>query len=188
MAKVRLNPSLLGIRGRIGELLYRKNGDATSLGILPQRGDQPPTPAQQAVQDKFKAAARYAKHVMADPVLAPLYTAAAKEAGLLPRAFAIRDFLHAPDVEAIDAAGYHGAVGDVIKVTAVDDFDVASVTVTIRDAANAVLEQGAAVLASDEWRYVATTVVAAGTPVAIEAVAKDRPGNSGQRSVVLNVA
>lgn len=64
-----------------------------------------------------------------------------------------------------------------------DDFEVVAVDVVIRDAAAAVIEQGPATLAEGHWTYAATAVVATGETVTIEAVAKDRPGHPGSKTV-----
>jgi hypothetical protein len=60
--------------------------------------------------------------------------------------------------------------------------------VILRSAANVVLEQGAAVLTDGVWHYTATTVVAKGTEIAVEAVATDRPGHTGTRVLTQTVA
>ena len=98
-------------------------------------------------------------------------------------AFVMGDFLKPPVVEAIDATGYHGVVGDLIKVSARDDFEVASVSIVIRDAADAVLEQGPAALVGGQLTYATTVAVPAGDTVTIEAVATDRPGHTGGKRV-----
>lgn len=68
-------------------------------------------------------------------------------------------------------------------MSARDDFEIASVSVVIRDAADAVLEQGPAVLAGGLWTHAATGAAPAGETVTIEAVATDRPGHTGARIV-----
>lgn len=83
----------------------------------------------------------------------------------------------------VSPRSYHGHVGDLIKVLARDDFEVVAVDVVIRDAAAAVIEQGPATLAEGHWTYAATAVVATGETVTIEAVAKDRPGHPGSKTV-----
>ena len=188
MAKVELNPSFVHIRGHIRDLVYSKYGDETVVGPKPSASTAPLTIAQATVREQFKAAAAYAKAVQEDAVLWPRYQAAAKTKGLRAFAFALTDFLTPPEVQMINTEGYHGAVGNVIAVRASDDFEVAGVTVEIRNAADAVLESGAAVLADGTWHYTATKVVAAGQAVKIVAVAKDRPGHTGSLFAQLVVA
>ncbi len=188
MAKVELNPSLMHISGRIGNLVYRRNGNGTSISTRPAPTSAPPSAAQLGVREQFAAAAAYATVSLADPVLGPRYTAAAVARGMRPRAFAVADFFSPPVVKALDLSGYHGLVGDAIAVLAVDDFEVAGVTVVLRSADQTVLEQGAAVLSEGRWRYLATTAIAVGQAITVEAVAKDRPGHTGTRSEPLVVA
>lgn len=187
MAKVSLNTALTALGGTIDNWVYRKNGDGF---IVTKRYAPagPPTEAQLAIREQFRAAAAYAKAILADARHGPRYKAAAKAAGQRPLAFAIADYFKPPVVRDIVTSAYHGAVGNPLDVRAHDDFEVVGVTVTIRDAANAVLEQGPAGLVNDLWRYTATTAIAAGTAVTIEAVATDRPGNTGTLSVSLVVA
>jgi hypothetical protein len=187
MGKAIANTALGFLGGRIDNWVYRNTGDGIVVSKRPRR-TAAASEAQIAVQRKFKAASAYAKRAMNDPALAARYAAGAASVGQRPFARAVADFLKSPVVEAINAAGYHGAAGDVILVRATDDFEVTGVTVAIRDAANAVLEQGVAVLVDGEWRYTATTAIAAGTAVTIEAVAKDRPGHEGSLQVPLAVA
>lgn len=187
MAKIGLNTALSSISGKIDNWVYRKNGDGFIVAKRPIL-TAPPTAAQLAHREIFRAAAAFAKAIVAHPVQGPRYVAAAQRVGQRPFAFAIADYFKPPVVQGIVTTGYHGAIGDPIEVRAFDDFEVVGVTVAIRDAANAILEQGAAVLVDSVWRYTATTAIAVGTAVTIEATATDRPGNPGTQAVPLVVA
>ena len=180
MAKTTLNSGLRGIHGGIDGWVYRNYGDRTIISRRPSGGDVH-SPAQLAVRAAFKAAAAYAKAALADPVRRAVYVALARARGRPLFATAVTDYLKPPVVDAIDLGGYHGAVGDPIVVWASDDVEVMGVTLVIRDEADAVLEQGAAVTQDGAWRYTATTAVAAGRSVTIEATAKDRPGHPGAK-------
>jgi hypothetical protein len=178
MAKLTLNSALNGIRGRIDNWVYRQYGSRVILSRRPETSGVV-SPAQTVVRERFKAAAAYARIALADPVQQPRYQAAARAKGMALFAFVVGDFLNPPVVQAIDATAYHGVAGDPIKVSATDDFEVVSVSVAIRDAAGAVLEQGPAVLVDGKWTYAATVAATAGETVTIEATAKGRPGNPG---------
>lgn len=182
MANLTLNSALQGISGRIDSWVYRKFGDRVIIARRPTITGSP-TPAQLVVRDRFKAAAAYAGAVLADPVLQPRYAAAARARGISLFAFALGDFLRPPVVQAIDASGYHGVAGDLIKVEASDDFEVVAVGLVIRDASDAVLEQGPAALVEGRWTYTARAVVGRGESVTIEATATDRPGHTGAKIV-----
>jgi hypothetical protein len=58
----------------------------------------------------------------------------------------------------------------------------------IRNATDAVLEQGPAVFTGGAWTYAATAAVAAGETVTIEATAKDHPGHTGSKTVPCLIA
>lgn len=180
MAKITLNSALHGIRGKIDNWVYRRFGDQMIIGRRPEFSG-PASAAQLAVREQFRAAAAYAKAVFADPVRRPPYEIAARTKGMSLFAFVMGDFLKPPVVEVIDATGYHGVVGDLLKVSARDDFEVAAVNVVIRDAADVVLEQGPAALVNGLWSYATTVAVPAGDTVTIEAVATDRPGHNGAK-------
>lgn len=182
MAKTTLNSALNGIRGRIDNWVYRKIRGKMVISRKPEASGTV-SAAQQAVRDKFRAAAAYARTALADPVRQPLYQAAAEAKGMLLFAFVMGDFLNPPVVESIDASGYRGHIGDPIKVTATDDFEVVSVDIAIRDAADAILEQGPAALIAGQWTYATTVAVAAGDTVKIEATAKGHPGNPGLKTM-----
>ena len=179
MAKVELDPAFKNFRGSLGNFVYRKTSDGPIVAVR-TRSTVLPSEGQLAVRRVFSDAAAYAKAMLADPVLGPRYRAAAIGRGLRPAAYIVTDFLTPPKVQAVDTAGYHGHVGEGIVVHATDFFEVAGVTVAIRNAADAVLEQGAAVLTESGWRYTATTAIAAGTHVTLQAIVTDRPGHTGE--------
>ena len=92
MAKLKLNSALQGIRGRIDNWVYRKFGDGVIIARRPEPAG-PPTVAQLAVREQFRAAAAYAKAVFADPVRRPPYEVAARAKGTPLFAFVMGDFL-----------------------------------------------------------------------------------------------
>jgi hypothetical protein len=187
MAKIELNSAIRRIQGTIDNWVYRRNGDGVLIAKRPTV-TATPTAAQLAVRETFRAAAAYARSVQLDPVLWPRYQAAARTKGLRPFAFAVADFLNEPEVLAIDLSAYHGAVGQLIKVRSRDDFEVAGVTVIMKDGEGAVIQQGAAALVDGLWQYATTVGIAAGEIVTIEAVATDRPGHTGLLNVTHTVA
>lgn len=140
------------------------------------------------MRERFRLAAAYAKSALLEVGLRGRYETAAQGRGLPAYVVALTDFLRAPVVAAIDTRAYHGRVGDVIGVSAFDDFEVAEVTVAIRDGADGLLMQGRAVLSGGRWNYAASTGIQVGEAVTIEAIATDRPGQTGSRSVSLVIA
>jgi hypothetical protein len=88
-------------------------------------------------------------------------------------------FFNAPAVDEIDLSTYTGKPGEVIKISASDDFEVVGVSVTIRATDGTVLEEGAPAksAADGAFTYTTTTNVAQGQPISLEVTATDRPGN-----------
>jgi hypothetical protein len=187
MAKVQLNTALSSLSGRMDNWVYRRTRRGTSVAKRPFVSGIA-TAGQLAVRERFRLASAYAKSALLDPALRSRYEAAARIRDLAPYPFALADYLTLPVVDAIDASGYHGRVGDVIKVAAFDDFEVTGVTVAVRDGEGAILMQGTAVLQDGRWSYAATAAVQVGEAVTVEAVATDRPGHTGSRSVPLVIA
>lgn len=180
VAKVKLNPVLELINGKVGDLVFKRYQDKVVIARKVDPSDQEPTPAQQAVRERFRAGALYGKQAAADPAVKALYVARAKAKAQPFFSLMVADYLHAPTVTAVDLEGYTGAAGETIWVTAFDDFEVTAVKVSLADADGVVLEAGAAVLENGRWTYTTTTTAAPGTAVTVTATALDRPGNSGR--------
>ncbi len=71
MAKVDLDPMIKGLRGQLGNFVYRlyPNGD-TVISKAPDMSNVEWSAAQQAHRQRFKAAIAYAKAAMAQPEIA----------------------------------------------------------------------------------------------------------------------
>jgi hypothetical protein len=150
----------------------------------------PRKPARNVADQKYRftAASVWARDQMAIPAAKAAYAAAVTKSKPTPYRVAMTDYLSAPHVREIDVFDYHGAIGDLISVTAFDDFMVTRVEVIINDATGKVIEKGDATLDAEKvftWFYktgVANPVLAGTT---IKAIAYDRPGNKGTAEVVL---
>lgn len=182
MARVKLNPILEKVRGKIGDLVFktvRERGDN-----LPYTGLEgvEPTESQMTQRERFRQAALYGKMVLADPETKVLYEEAAKAKGKPVFSLIVADFFNAPSVDEVDLTAYTGAVGDNILVRASDDFDVTGVKVSLTNSEGASIESGEAVetpAGSGRWVYTATAAVPTGTTVRIAVTATDRPGGKG---------
>jgi hypothetical protein len=93
MAKVTLNPVIEAIRGKVGDLVFKRWEDHEIVGRMPDRTGIVPTPDQLAQQDKFRLAALYGKAVLADPDSKQLYEDVAARRGLPAFALSVGDFL-----------------------------------------------------------------------------------------------
>ena len=183
MARVKLNPILLKMRGKVGELVFKRYGKDVVISRPPDFEGVEPTEAQVAARQRFRQAALYGKMVMADPEKKKLYEEAAKAKGQPVFSLTVADFFNAPSVDEVDVSGYGGKVRDEIVVQASDDFDVMGVNVALTDAEGNALESGAATETpadSGRWVYTATAAVATGTTIRIAVTASDRPGGKGE--------
>jgi hypothetical protein len=174
MANVLFNPIMEQIRGKIGELVFRRFENRIIIARKADLSGHVPTAGQVEVRERFRGAAKYANNVMADPARRALYEPVAAKRGDPLRMVIMTDYLNPPEVDAISVADYHGSIGDPVVVQATDDIAVTGVTITIRDAADAVIEQGAATLADGQWTYRATVAVPVGQEVMVIATATDR--------------
>ena len=188
MANVHLNPIMERIRGKIGELVFRRFGRRTIIARKPDLSGRVASAGQIAVRERFRGAAYYANKVMADPERRARYAPLATKRGTPLREVIMTDYLNPPVVDAISVADYHGIIGDPVVVRATDDVAVSGVTVTLRDAADAVIEQGVATLADDRWTYRATVAVPAGEAVMVIATARDGAEQEATKILPLVVA
>lgn len=188
MAKSTDNIVLKGASGTIADMLTltKKRSGAIILGKKRGASSVPPTNPQLEGRRRFKLSIQYAKAAILDPVMKAAYQALA---GPDQSAFnmAFKDAFKPPVVESITTNSYQGAVGGTLLVRALDDFKVAAVTVSIRTAAGAIVEEGNAVLQSNtmDWLYTATAANAALAGTVITAIAVDTPGNETPKEVVL---
>jgi len=180
MARVKLNPIIDQLRGKVGDLVFREVSGNTVLSRTPDLSGVEPTPGQEAQRARFRDAAFYGRVVLADPPARAFYEGVAEGRGKPLFSVIVGDYLNTPEVGAVDTAGYAGAVGDPVLVQASDDVEVTEVVVTIADDSGTELESGPAVVDGGRWRYEAQTAVASGTEVTITARALDRPGNAGE--------
>jgi hypothetical protein len=178
--------------GSLGkQLVFREWEGKTVVAKSPKRRSGALNPEQEARQEKFLFASRYAKAITssADQSLAQAYASV-----LRPRqnvySRALEDFMSSPVVKLIDTRNYHGAVGDKIVTRAMDDFRVTRVRVEIYAADGTQLEAGNAVqnVNGIDWTYTATQANPAVAGLAgsmIRAIATDVPGNEGRLEVIL---
>lgn len=178
MAKVRKNIIVQGLSGSLGGQLVVKQDKAgrTIVSVSPTVDpNRTYSEAQLAQQNQFREAVVYAKDAKDQQV----YVEKAKDTPLLPANVAMADWFHAPEILELDMSGWNGAAGQVIRVKAVDDVQVAQVNVVITNNAGAVLEQGQAVYAEGSWWSYTTTATATEGPRVV-VTARDLPGHIAQ--------
>jgi hypothetical protein len=99
MAKVTLPPLITGIKGRLGDVVFRvsQNGN-TFITRSPDMSTVEWSPAQQEHRQRFKAAIAYAKAAMADPGARAHYENQAAEENRLPFRVAVSDYFKGIDL------------------------------------------------------------------------------------------
>jgi len=163
VAKVKNNLVLHGISGMLGkQIVVRAQKDGTYVvSAAPKRAENAPvTEAQKAQQQRFKDAVTYARGARNMKV----YQDAAKARKRTAHLVAVADFLHPPEIQAIDVSAYTGAVGQTIAITATDDVQVKTVGVLIAAEDGTLVEKGAAVVSTENaslWTYTATAAAGA---------------------------
>jgi hypothetical protein len=99
MAKVTLPPWITGIKGKVGDVVFRvsKNGE-TFVSRSPDMSAVEWSPAQQEQRRRFKAATAYAQAAMADPDARAVYEKQAAEQNRQPFRVALSDYLKGNDL------------------------------------------------------------------------------------------
>jgi hypothetical protein len=144
MAKVRSNPIVEGLSGKLGDqLVFRHLRDGrTILCAKPDFSKRKLSTKQKAHHAKFKAGAAYARDAaQRQPIYAELAAGTMKNAYNL----ALADWFHAPQIRRVDFKG------GVVHIHATDNVRVAGVKVTVLSGEGLVLEQGEAVQVDELW-------------------------------------
>ncbi len=187
MSKTTSNDLRKTYSGIFGNQVNLKNRNRQSVMTMPPvKQVKPPTEKQVEVRKQFLLAVAYAKLVMQDPSLLAAYAARARK-GMGPYRLAVTDYLNPPFVTKIDASHYHGNAGETIRVTAGDNFTLASVEVKIVAADGSTIEEGVCTfsLPSGNYAYVTTVGAPATAGVTINATALDLPGHTAELSITL---
>jgi len=187
MSKSKENVITKTYSGKFGNQVVFRNRDGQSiLAKPPKKPTGDPTKTQLETRNNFLNASQWAKSILTDPVLGPVYKAKASK-GKSAYVLAVTDFLRRPVIDAIDASEYQGKIGDKIMVNASDNFNVAEVGLKITNPQGEVVEEGACQKDQHHsyWVYTATVTVASITGLTLTARVKDNPGHSGEAMLTL---
>jgi hypothetical protein len=130
MAKVRNNVIVRGLSGSFGDQMVIKIDKAgrTIISNKPEFDENRQfTPAQQAQHEKFREARVYASETKDLDV----YVAKAEGTPMSSSNIAMADWFHAPEIKEIDLSEWTGQIGQYIRILAMDDVQVAQVSVVI---------------------------------------------------------
>jgi hypothetical protein len=183
------NPAVQGASGMLGNnFVYRQVYGRTIMANRPKKREKL-SEKQLAQTDRFSNAAYYATKQTEKPEFKRLYQRGIdlKKGILSAYAVALRDFLNAPKIEQLDVKDYNGEPGQFIRVRATDDFMVSSVTITITNAENQVIEKGEAIARGKKglWRMMTMVRNTQVKGTVITVVAKDLPGNETTRTLTI---
>ena len=191
MAKVLMNPVVRFIQGKVGDVVFKRQGDGVILARK-SVSKKPPSAAQLAQRERFRQATLYGRLVTADPERKAVYAQRAESRRKPLISLIIRDFMNVPVVAMVDLSQFRGEAGDRIVVLADDDFGVVGVTVQILGENGRLLAEGAAVEepeGSRRWVYAFPSAgsgnasTSSGDVEAVVVQAVDRPGNVGEKIV-----
>jgi hypothetical protein len=179
MAKINLNSILSGVKGKLGNLIFRQVGKRTIIQTMPGKSKRKRSPAQKAHNERFEGAIRYAREATGDGAPTKADYQARADGMKTAYSVAIGDFMHAPEILGIDVSRYHGRKGDVIRARCLDDFQVAEVYVCILSAPEVVLEDGQALRSDNgiDWCYETQQDYAEVANLMIRVAARDKAGN-----------
>jgi hypothetical protein len=185
MAKVKGNLVMQKLSGTLGDQLVVKIKDGqTIVSAKPSYGDDRTySQAQLIQQQSFREAVEYAKVKQGEEI----YIANANGWGVSPYNVAVADFLKKPSFREIDLTGWKGGEPGVIRVNAIDDTRVVSVTVRISDEAGFLLEEGQAVNVDAQWWEYPTSGELTGK-LTLTIWAKDLPGHVAEYSQVRTIS
>ena len=189
MPIIRNNPAVQGASGMLGNnFVYRQVHGRTIMANRPKKREKL-SEKQLAQTDRFSNAAYYATKQTEKPQYKTLYQRGIdlKKGILSAYAVALRDFLNAPKIEQLDVKDYTGEPGQFIRVRATDDFMVSSVSITITNAENQVIEKGEAIARGKKglWRMMTMVRNTQVKGTVITVVAKDLPGNETTRVMTI---
>lgn len=188
MAKQENNIVMKGTSGMFGgQVVFRQRAGKTVLAAPPTIDpNREISEAEEALRKRFKDAARAASASLADPTVKAAYEAIAKP-GQAAFNVAFTDVYYAPEILGILTQGYAGAVGNIISVQAIDNVKVKNVKVRITTAADALIEEGNAVMDIDgiTWNYTATALNVNVEGSKIIATAADLAGNETVLEAIL---
>jgi hypothetical protein len=99
MSKVKLNASIVEMRGKIGNMVYRRTASGKTITTkCPDMSNVKWSPAQIAQRERIKEATAYAKAAMADPNVRAIYEKMAKKKKRQPFRIAVSDYFKGIDL------------------------------------------------------------------------------------------
>ena len=139
MARTRGNAITNGTSGKFGNVVFTADGKMRSR---PDTSNRVWSPLQRAHLERVERAKEYARMAISDPELNDFYAQkAARKHGLGAWHMAISHFMHDPVIYSANFMDFHGSPGDLIRVEAIDRFEVAEVMMSFISPEGIILEE-----------------------------------------------
>ena len=183
-----LNILTKDFRGEVGKtIVFRQKGEKTIVARFPRPTQNKATEKQLKQRSKFQEAVLYAKTVLANPAQKAVYQANHKVKRKLMSAFnaALANYLNPPVIHHINTNEYHGAIGDKLYFTVLDDISVQSVKVALHQSGGTLIEQGEAVKEGILYVYTATATQSSITGSTLTVTVTDLPKNVTEKKLTL---
>lgn len=174
------NILLKDARGCIGNMTVSQRGKKTVLSAKRGPSSKPPSEEQLKVLARFSSCSAYARAACTNPALKEAYQENA-EPGRSSYQAAMKDAFNAPTI--LDVSRHE----KMIVVETIDDFKVKSVSVSVYDEADELIEKGEAVMETNElyWTYQLISKKSEVVGVRFVIVAEDYPGNETEATIIM---
>jgi hypothetical protein len=153
MATNRNNVITYGLKGKIGNLVFRFWGKRLVVSASPDFSTVKWSKAQEENRMRFRQAMDWARQTLEDPDKRAYYCKKAKITQT-PWNLAVADYLKNLRVMPPDLSQYRGQVGDTIAIKPYNSLKVTAIMVTIFDVEGAPVEQGPAVASGKHFSRV----------------------------------
>jgi hypothetical protein len=177
MAKNLNNVLLQGMTGKIGDLVFTRDGRVRSRPDVSKRKW---SPCQCAHLSRVQEGKVWARHALSDPALRPWYASlASKKPGLGAWHIAISDYYNRPEIVRLTLHDNRPAHPVLVKILATDKFMVREVRVTVSGPGGKVVEVAAASHETpfDEWTCPLKSDLFRKPGLILTVEATDTPGN-----------
>lgn len=158
MARNRSNVIAHGLKGKIGNLIFRFWANRSIVSVVPDYRNIVWSKAQKANRRRFHDAMEWAKKILEDPKIRAYYRKKAKASQTIWNV-AVADYMKKLRVEKVDLEKYQGLEGDMIGVTLFSWYEVSAVMLTIHDAKGNIMDKGPAVMTKECSKWIYTSAV-----------------------------
>jgi len=165
--------------GRVGDIILKNYDGKSVMTKRPDCSKVIKSERQMVFMNKFARSVKFGQFAKDNPTLIKHYNEIRPD--LSTYHAAVSDYQSSPVIEHVDVSEYQGHPGDVVTVSASDNFEIEGVGVVIFNAIGEVIEFGEAVpkeySGNTEWDYTATVENPDYKGGRVEIRVTDKPGN-----------